>query len=105
MCFYHPSHPPERSAAPKDYWLTLAAGLQVMGFAMLAMDTTSSAAEARARGKGRGSGAEGRAVEGEELFDSRSSELSEDVAQGGRRRVLRMLFFPHLRLLLHHLAA
>ena len=29
----------------KDYWLTLAAGLQVLGFAMLAMDTTSSAAE------------------------------------------------------------
>ncbi|CAK9090067.1 unnamed protein product [Durusdinium trenchii] len=31
--------------AAYDYWLTLAAGLQVMGFAMLAMDTTSSAAE------------------------------------------------------------
>ena len=35
----------QRSA--EDYWLTLAAGLQVLGFAMLAMDTTSSAAEAR----------------------------------------------------------
>lgn len=31
--------------AAYDYWLTLAAGLQVLGFAMLAMDTSSSAAE------------------------------------------------------------
>ena len=30
----------------KDYWLTLAAGLQVLGFTMLALDTSSSAAEA-----------------------------------------------------------
>ena len=37
-----------QSLAPsdKDYWLTLAAGLQVLGFTMLALDTSSSAAEA-----------------------------------------------------------
>eukprot|EP00439_Symbiodinium_sp_Y106_P021660 s2444_g2.t1 len=37
----------KRSLAPadKDYWLTLAAGLQVLGFTMLALDTSSSAAE------------------------------------------------------------
>ena len=34
------------ASTAEDYWLTLAAGLQVLGFTMLALDTSSSAAEA-----------------------------------------------------------